>query len=524
MHPAATLLPADAPDSTSEDFQDSCSEFGQPVYLDATTSITGFDLEAPSEGEGGTSCPSSSPTASEQLPPRLPHAPAAAIKHAAAAVSSHGGVDETPGPGVGAEAPPAGDSHRATNAPSRTLQALLSWRHRGSSHGGGVASGLREPLLVCIEESPITSGSGQPGLASAGDNWEANSSGDTVVGTGAACTAARNLSAADASTSTDGSAAEHRPAVVVHTQSGVRSDPGGAVTAGEARGPLPGQDRHRLNRGSSRGSSRGHQDAPAGDGSERGGEGAGVQAQALLPSPAFAHGSEGFAGALQGLERWQRGQVQSHPQQPQLQLGVGRPRDLAAAHGRRSFSEGVGPSRLQEPAGSDASCFANYPFEPPVSPVAQQLPHVYSPRAGSDSMLMDGPCSSYHGLRFSSTPGAVGPQYLPVRLAGDFPPHLGPPGLLHLQLPAVPLLSPRGSVCEHSMPPALSPHWQQLQEQHRAEQAELLEQQTAEQVALLAAHDEGQLKPAGMSFKHKLQWPFVLLLSCAMPRVRKERA
>jgi hypothetical protein len=69
--------------------------------------------------------------------------------------------------------------------------------------------------------------------------------------------------------------------------------------------------------------------------------------------------------------------------------------------------------------------------------------------------------------------------------------------------------------------PPLSPHLQQLQQQHFAEQVELLEQQAAEHDALLAAHEEGaeELKAGHMSFKHRLQYPFVQLLSCTMPRV-----
>lgn len=70
----------------------------------------------------------------------------------------------------------------------------------------------------------------------------------------------------------------------------------------------------------------------------------------------------------------------------------------------------------------------------------------------------------------------------------------------------------------------LSPNLSALHQQHFAEQVELLEQQAAEHDALLAAHEEQQeeLKAGGMSFKHRLQYPFVQLLSCTMPRVSSD--
>jgi hypothetical protein len=71
----------------------------------------------------------------------------------------------------------------------------------------------------------------------------------------------------------------------------------------------------------------------------------------------------------------------------------------------------------------------------------------------------------------------------------------------------------------------LSPHLQQLQQQHFAEQVELLEQQAAEHHALLAEHEEQQEanKAGGMSLKHRLQYPFVQMLSFTMPRVSAGR-
>jgi hypothetical protein len=81
--------------------------------------------------------------------------------------------------------------------------------------------------------------------------------------------------------------------------------------------------------------------------------------------------------------------------------------------------------------------------------------------------------------------------------------------------PAPPPSPGRASVAGSDATP-----WHQLHEQHMAEQVELLEQQAAEQQALLAAHeDEQALKGHSSSLKHRLQAPFVLLLSCTMPRV-----
>jgi hypothetical protein len=60
-----------------------------------------------------------------------------------------------------------------------------------------------------------------------------------------------------------------------------------------------------------------------------------------------------------------------------------------------------------------------------------------------------------------------------------------------------------------------------LQEHHQAEQQELLEKQYEEHLALMELHEEARSyrRSRATVFKHRMQHPLMLLLSCTMPRV-----
>jgi hypothetical protein len=60
-----------------------------------------------------------------------------------------------------------------------------------------------------------------------------------------------------------------------------------------------------------------------------------------------------------------------------------------------------------------------------------------------------------------------------------------------------------------------------LQEHHQAEQQELLEKQYEEHLALMELHEEAHSyrRSRATAFKHSMQHPLMLLLSCTMPRV-----
>lgn len=62
-----------------------------------------------------------------------------------------------------------------------------------------------------------------------------------------------------------------------------------------------------------------------------------------------------------------------------------------------------------------------------------------------------------------------------------------------------------------------------LQEHHQAEQQELLEKQYEEHLALMELHEEarGYRRSRATAFKHAMQHPLMLLLSCTMPRVSR---
>jgi hypothetical protein len=60
-----------------------------------------------------------------------------------------------------------------------------------------------------------------------------------------------------------------------------------------------------------------------------------------------------------------------------------------------------------------------------------------------------------------------------------------------------------------------------LKEHHQAEQQELLQKQYEEHLALMQLHEEAQVYKSSRAtvFKHRMQHPLMLLLSCTMPRV-----
>lgn len=440
LHTALVFVPASlsplapCPDAfdSSEDFHidseiDTRSEGDHPECVDATTSIREYDLEAaPSD----LSCKSSSPGDFEAHTPGVDHKPSS---------GSSGGS----GSGTG----------------SRTLQALLSWRHKGSQ------TGVREPLLVAIDESPAQSGDGQQPLSTQ-LTYEADSSGDTVVGSRAA---GRRQQPA-AATAPGGSA-------TVQQQASDKAGAGAGAAAGSAAGAANGSPD--------------------------------------LPAPAFARlGQADCPGPLS----------------PGALSPPAAPRSFAA-HGRRSFTEDTWLSLpggvVQHGPHSRGSSI--------TSPVAGGSPdradvavQSWSPRAASDSLLSR-PCSTCgaNGISPFCTPAAAS---LTLR-----PHHSATAGGLPLTVPPSPMgsaVTPRRRTFDgawvHSDSggggPPLSPHMQQLQQQHFAEQVELLEQQAAEHHALLAEHEEheDELKAGGMSFKHKLQYPFVQVLSCTMPRVSRQ--
>ena len=64
-----------------------------------------------------------------------------------------------------------------------------------------------------------------------------------------------------------------------------------------------------------------------------------------------------------------------------------------------------------------------------------------------------------------------------------------------------------------------------MQEHHQAEQQELLQKQYEEHLALMELHEEarGYKSSWATAFKHRMQHPLMLLLSCTMPRVRLSR-
>jgi hypothetical protein len=172
-----------------------------------------------------------------------------------------------------------------------------------------------------------------------------------------------------------------------------------------------------------------------------------------------------------------------------------------AAHGSRTFTEGT---RLR---GNSLSPVA--PSDRTADASSSSLAG-WSPRAASDSGV---PAAALTGYNLLSGP-PISPRLL-VALPYS------------LTLPRSQSATPRTRRASDfgpgaaAAPAAPSPHLQQLHQQHFAEQLELLEQQAAEHDALLAAHEDQQevLKAGGMSLKHRLQYPFVQLLSCTMPRV-----
>lgn len=410
------MLCPDAPDSSSEDFNYE-SEAEQCQYIDATTSIRDFDLEAP-PSEQDHSLSSSPPTDSE---------PSNSPDNALNRGLQHKGTDSTTAPSV-------------SSGGSRTLQALLSWRHRGSQHG------LKEPLLVAIDESPAQSKDGQ--AAGPNSSYEVDSRGDTV----------RDSSV---STQTD-------TMVAREPQGSSDADAVDADASGSQQQP---QQRHaKVQRGSSAGG-----------------------AVSDLPPPAFAHLDPTTISSPAGLHTTHAG-----PRMSPASRGF-------MAHGRRSFTEGV---KLSVPTYSNRSSHTTSPTPPDRSDGAGQ---GWSPRAASESgyCFNCGSTSSPHLTRVMLPPAAAAMGALlsvgsvtPTRRCTSDGTWFQGDGL--------------GSG-------TLSPHLQQLQEQHFAEQVELLEQQAAEHDALLAEHEEQQeaLEAGGMSTKHKLQYPFVQLLSCTMPRVSR---
>lgn len=452
---------ADAHDSSSEDFNFESSDIEHPEYIDATTSIRDFDLEAPYA----------------ELHTDVTSSPA----HPAAAPSGAGGLS---GPGTsssGSDLTAAGQAAAGSSSPagqgsgSRTLQALLSWRHRSSNPG------LHEPLLLSIAESPAQPLRGHLASDSATSvSCEANSGGDTVDGHRgwhrSTCRStedagrdlpghkvqlnARELSLADMLC--DGPA---QSAPSQQQQQGTQTD---SASESEESPPV----RQQQLTGSSNGSA-----APSVLSSSGGGRAAG------LPAPAFAR----LAGAdLQGM--------------PPTHSSSSR-RGFAA-HGARTFTEGT---RLRGNSLSPAA-----PSDRTADASSSSLAG-WSPRAASDSGVPPAALTGYNLL-----PG--GPPVSP-RLFGAVP--------YSLTLPRSQPTTPRMRRASDVGPGAAAPAspLQQLHQQHFAEQQELLEQQAAEHDALLAAHEDQQevLKAGGMSLKHRLQYPFVQMLSCTMPRVSADK-
>lgn len=415
------MLCPDGPDSSSEDFNYE-PEPEQCEYIDATTSIRDFDLEAP-PSEQDHSLISSSPTDSE---------PSNSPEKALNPDLQHASAGSTAAPSAG------------SGAGSRTLQALLSWRHRGGQHG------LKEPLLVAIDESPVQSKNGQE--AGPNSSYEVDSGGDTV----------RDSSVW---TQTD-------TTIACEPQGSPDADADDADASGSQRQqqPQPQQQRH----------------AKVQPRSSAGG------AASDLPPPAFAH-LEPTTSSPAGLHTTHAG-----PRTSPASRGF-------MAHGRRSFTEGV---KLTVPTYSSRGSHTTSPTPPDRADGAGQ---GWSPRAASES----GYCFNCAGTNSLHLPRVM------------LPPAAAAVGALSSVGSVTPTRrctsdgswlqgDPLGSG-------ALSPHLQQLHEQHFAEQVELLEQQAAEHDALLAEHEEQQeeLKAGGVSTKHKLQYPFVQLLSCTMPRVSR---
>lgn len=423
--PAVLCVPPDAHDVTSEDLQND-SECDPPAFVDATTSIKDFDLEAPSTAKSDhhtcdTCKSSSSPGDSDKGAPLLSR-----VHQTAEVADSSGGA-------------------------GRTLQALLSWRQRGSQ------GGLREPLLVSIDERPGASGTGQATQTDSVE-YEANSSGETVIQGMTHLTAP--AAAAAGQVGKPGAGAAAAEASVLDRQG---SGPAAAVNEGHPQGVLPAPAFNRL------------QDHPTDS----------TQSAAAKP--------QGTGNALQSPGRG------------------------FLAVGRRSFSEGMRHSgsgggssgRTPHAAGGDERGDSRLwgvtsPMGPDglvVSGVGLGGGSLTSPRishpSGVTYLLSGDESSADRGVVLVLPPSPLTPR----RCAGD------PAGWVQGD----------GVVC--STP--LSPHLQQLHQQHFAEQVELLEQQAAEHDALLAAHEDqqGDLKAGGPSLKHRVQQPFVQVLSCTMPRV-----
>jgi hypothetical protein len=426
---------ADAFDISEHAGDSVTSAGGHPHYTDATTSVQNFDMEAQASFRSSSS---SSPTGDGLgATPQKQRRPTAAV---VAKRSGHGGAAVVLADGT-------------STISVRTLQALLSWRQRS-----GDSDGLREPLLLRIEESPANTSSGQHGGEQQGGGAEVDTT--TSSHTPAPPPAAAQAAPAGAA---EGS----------RLQAVSREGAGLAVVVRRSSGP----GRQRRGSASSVGSS----------------TSSSVQAQAgLLPCPpAFADAGQGASDTPSLLLTW--------PQQQEYEPAAAARH--FAAHGRRTFSEGMQlhlppePEPAAEPAADSSK-----------EPAAAAHTQTQSPQAAApDSVLVGGPyCARCVSC---NTPGPV---------------VAGLPG--SLATPPSPLTLRRSSTCgtsDHPHDAALSPHWQSLQQQHMAEQVQLLEQQAAEQVAMLAAADDEQLKGPGTSLKHRLQHPLVLLLSCTMPRVSR---
>lgn len=456
--------PADAHDSGSEDFNFESSDIEHPEYIDATTSIRDFDLEAP-YAEVHTDVTSV---------PAQPAAPPSAAGGLSGPSTSSSGPDTTAArqAAAGSSSSPAGQG----SSGSRTLQALLSWRHRSSNPG------LHEPLLLSIAESPAQPLRGNLASKAATDvSFEANSGGDTVDGH-RGCHRSASTSTEVAGRGLPGHKAQlnaREPSLAdmlrdgaaqsassQQQQQGTQTD-----SASESEESLLVSQEQLTGSSSSNGSA-----APSAL-SSGGGRAGG------LPSPVFAQ----LAGPdLQGVV-------------PPTHSSSNSRRGFAA-HGSRTFTEGT---RLR---GHSLSPVA--PSDRTADASSSSLAG-WSPRAASDSGLPPAALTGYNLL--------AGPPVSP-RLLGALPYSL----TLPRSQPATPRMrrasEPVGGLGAAAVP---SSPLHQLHQQHFAEQQELLEQQAAEHDALLAAHEDQQdvLKAGGMSLKHRLQYPFVQLLSCTMPRV-----
>lgn len=461
---------ADVHDSSSEDFNWEESDVENPDYVDATTSIREFDLEAPDSEVDLSLRSRANSLDSTDTPKAGTYSPAGS------------GVFGQPRRGS-STGPPGGGSNR-------TLQALLSWRHRSSN------SGLREPLLLVIDESPDTSRDGLSCSAGEGgcDSNGASSSGDYLAG--------RHPVALHAGGKQDAAIMTADDAEIAAVAAAAAAEVAARRRGASRHQPLnPQQQQHQVTfewTGLHPGADR--QGSSSSTGTAVVSTSTPPSTVPQLPPPAFSRG----AGLLDmhGVPSLDARGMPAAPLQNPGSIG----RRCLAAQGLYSFSADRSrrsPARASSVRGRSVS-----PAPDEQSDAAGLQGR--SPRAASDSGVAAGYCHGGAGLRVL-TPSYTFPSQA-AGAAGDWPMLAKPP-----HSPLTPGRNTPGRVT----PSGQSPHMQQLQEQHFAEQVELLEQQAAEHEALIAAHEDEEeiLKAGGTSFKHGLQQPLVQLLSFTMPRV-----